>query len=307
MTDALTIESIPVDHELIATPDHLPTAIDPLSGFLPVNWDDVERNAELISTCPGLATEFSDPKNCRFVAYQAQRWGTDPVMTAIKTYFTPRKGGGLVVGYEAQLIHALIEGDPHVLAPLDFRFGYADPAKKVAAMRFCEVSGIIHGSAKPKVVKSPTFSQIKIKNSPLWFSDLDQQFSYYTSRAWARRHRPSRILGIYAREEMETFRDVEALPKPSMWEEDGDADFGDAIPPEVTAEPEGPSGLEEARTWAAEQQAAILTTKDAKAATDAWNAMTAHELGRKLVAYEPAVMNAIKASVSKHVAGLKAT
>jgi hypothetical protein len=49
--------------------------------------------------------------------------------------------------------------------------------------------------------QSPPLGTIKVKNSPLWQADLDQQFHYYGTRAWARRWRSSVILGIYTVEE----------------------------------------------------------------------------------------------------------
>src|ERR1700683_1313052 len=105
--------------------------IDAKTAFLPVPWEMIEEAAELIQTAPGMAPEFKEIENCRFVAYQAARWGTDPVMTAMKTYFTPGKNGRkLNVGYEAQLIHALIQGDPSLVGPLEIEFDYSNPSAK---------------------------------------------------------------------------------------------------------------------------------------------------------------------------------
>ena len=53
-------------------------------------------------------------------------------------------------------------------------------------------------------LESPEIGKIQPKNSPLWKTDPDQQLGYYTIRAWARRHRPDVLLGVYDREEAAT-------------------------------------------------------------------------------------------------------
>lgn len=227
MDGALTIEGYrPNPDNLPALRADTPVLIDPAQHFLPVSWELIERGAELVSTCPGLAPEFSDPKNCRFISYQAARWRMDPVAVASKTYFMPRKAkaqplakpgqpapppepAGLIVGYEAQLVMALINSDPELeKGGLDFLYGYSGD-RPLAGFRFCKAVGWLRGVKTARVVTSPTVSQIKVKNSPLWYSDPDQQLAYYTGRNWARRHRPGRLLGVYAREELEAFRDAD--------------------------------------------------------------------------------------------------
>ena len=149
-----------------------------------IDWERIEREAALIATHPGLAQEFRDPTACRFVAYKAQRWGTDPVATAEKTYFTPRKGGGLNVGYEAQLVHAIVQGDPDLLAPLEITFGYSDPDKRMAQHRFCKVSGRIRGASAAGDLRQSDHR-----------SDQDEEFSPLVerSRSATQLHERSRL------------------------------------------------------------------------------------------------------------------
>lgn len=319
MSDALTIDRVTalVESQGEPYPAFLPRVIDPRTAFLPVPMAMIEEAAELISTCPGLAVQFEDPKNCRFVAYQAARWGADPIAVASKTYFSPRKGGGLLVGYEAQLIMALVNSDPDLVEPLDFQYGYSDANRKTANFRFCKAIGFLRGIARPRTVTSPTVGQIKVKNSPLWFSDVDQQLAYYTGRTWARRHRPHRLLGIYAPDELQSLAATDDdAPRRPLFEEDG-ADFGDGIPfvegdgddskgggrrgddrPPAGDDQHQPKGLEEARAWASAEQTRILAMDFPPDIEAAWNAMVKHEMARRLVAYEPATMNAIKATIA---------
>jgi hypothetical protein len=50
---------------------------------------------------------------------------------------------------------------------------------------------------------SPKLKDISPKRSPLWQTDPDQQLGYYARRSWARRHKPSILLGMH---------DVDELP-----------------------------------------------------------------------------------------------
>lgn len=262
---------VPVDAPPMAV-----TIIDPATAFLPVPWAMIEEAAALISSCPGLAAPFSEPNNCRFVAYQAARWGMDPIAVATKTFFTGA-GDKMRVGYEAQLIHALIESDPDMVEPLDFQFGYSDPAKKLAGFRYCKVTGIIRSATKPRSITTPTVAQIKVKNSPLWFSDPDQQLSYYGARAWARRFKPGRILGIYSRDEMDNMRNVSDGPPRVLFEEDepafdgiqptdadlkqsdskGGAEHDDRDGPPATGNNQ-PAGLADDRAWVEAERKRII-------------------------------------------------
>jgi hypothetical protein len=76
---------------------------------------------------------------------------------------------------------------------------------------------------------------------------------------------------------------------------------------ELTAPPiqdQEPAGIAEAREWAAAEQVKILAMDFPPDIDAAWKAMTEHELGRRLIAYEPVVMTAIKAAVKAHKAAL---
>ena len=56
---------------------------------------------------------------------------------------------------------------------------------------------------RPGHYKSPEISKITPKNSPLWKSDPDLQFSYYSGRALCRKHFPHVLLGVYDVDELE--------------------------------------------------------------------------------------------------------
>lgn len=138
-----------------------------------------------------------NPGACLAVCVQALEWHMSPFSVAQKSYEVNDR-----IAYEAQLIVAVI----NARAPLKERLRY-DYDGEGTDMR-CTVSGLIEGEAKPLVYISPKIKDIKVKNSPLWTSDPQQQLAFYSGRAWARRHCPETILGIYADDEM---RDAEPL------------------------------------------------------------------------------------------------
>lgn len=322
MSETMTVDT--GSHELVvAEPRHLVLA----DAGAAIDWERLELEARLIASHPGLAQEFKDPVACRFVAYKAQRWGTDPVATAEKTYFTPRKDGGLNVGYEAQLVHAIVQGDPDLLAPLEITFGYSDPAKRVAQLRFCKVSGRIRGAPLPAIYISPTIGQIKTKNSPLWWSDPDQQLSYMSVRAWARRHRPGRLLGIYSRDEIETM--AERKPRLVLFEEEdtADADFADAVPPGTDAATEAtsdapdngvgrapppdsagndPPDLADLRAWGEAERVRLIALTDPAEVGKGGAAMEQDKRWRRLKAYSQAYTQRIVRSLKSRIDELEA-
>ena len=93
------------------------------------------------------------------------------------------------------------------------------------------------------IYSSPRVGQITPKNSPLWKSDPDQQLCYYSIRAWARRHMPGVLLGIYAVEELQQIvvKDV-TPPPPNVFGDDAHID--DLPEAELVSEEEAfePSG-----------------------------------------------------------------
>ncbi len=146
----------------------------------------------------------ADEGACVAVAYIAALHGTDPIMTASKAF--PVNGR---LAFEAQYLSALVR--QHIDEPFDITF------HGTGAQRFARVVGKVKGKALD--YQSPQLGQIKVRNSPLWAVDPDQQLgAYYSVRAWARRHMPDVLLGIYAVEELQniSIRDVTPLPPANL-------------------------------------------------------------------------------------------
>ncbi len=138
-----------------------------------------------------------NPGSCLAVALQAFRCGGDPFAWANKAYIVNDQ-----LSYEAQLIHSLVNSSSVLQRRL--RPVYEGEGQS----RRCRIVGWIKGETEPLEYESPTIGSITVKNSPLWKSDPDQQLFYFSSRAWARRHVPEILLGIYAPEELGEIVDV---------------------------------------------------------------------------------------------------
>ena len=138
------------------------------------------------------------PGACLAVCIQASSWQMSPFAVANKSYVVNDR-----MAYEAQIIAAVIL----MRAPIIGRLKYA--YKGEGATRQCTCTAKLDDGDEVDY-QSPMIKDIKVKNSPLWQSDPDQQLAYYSARALARRHFPDVILGVYTPEEMaeETMREV---------------------------------------------------------------------------------------------------
>lgn len=168
-------------------------------SVVPRNMGEMMEFAKMMATGGFVirAAFRGNPGACLAVAMQALRWGADPIALCNKAYVVKNKAGEDQVSYEAQAIHAAVNESPKLSRRLRPAYEGAGPSRK------CKIVGWLVGEDEPFEYESPPVSQINPKNSPLWVSDPDQQLFYYSTRAWARRHLPEVLLGVYARDEME--------------------------------------------------------------------------------------------------------
>lgn len=140
-----------------------------------------------------------NPGACMAVALQAFEWNLSPFAVANKSYSVNDR-----IAYEAQLIAAVVNTRSGIQGRLKYKY------EGEGAKLRCTVTGILDGEECS--YRSPLFADITPKNSPLWKSDPEQQLGYYSARAWARRHVPEVILGVYDREEAEVMEAVDVTP-----------------------------------------------------------------------------------------------
>lgn len=167
---------------------------DSVGGVMFTSMAEVMEFAKLLSLAGTAVPKHlrGNPGGCLAITIQALEWRMSPIAVANKSYEVNDR-----IAYESQLIHAVIEAR----APLKQRLRAVYSGDGVE--RACKVSGHLKGEVDPLEYDSPPISKIKVKNSPLWTADPDQQLWYYAVRAWARKYCPDVLLGIYSADELE--------------------------------------------------------------------------------------------------------
>jgi hypothetical protein len=172
--------------------------------------------------------------DCMAVVMQAAQWGMNPHAVAQKTHMT--QGGQL--GYEAQLVNAVVTSRAPVLGRFEFEFigdwdrilgkviektgnsggkYYApDWNKTDEAGLGVIVKNTLRGEMQPREVKI-MLTQCYPRFSTQWATDPQQQITYVAVKKWARRYTPDVILGVYTPDELDdqTPTEREINPRPA--------------------------------------------------------------------------------------------
>ncbi|WP_198030800.1 RecT family recombinase [Cupriavidus sp. amp6] len=160
--------------------------------------------------------------DCFAVTMQAMQWEMNPFAVAQKTHIS--QSGAL--GYEAQLINAVVIARAPIIARPDYEFigdwnkvlGKVEERKSekggkyyVATYTKADEEGLgvicratIVGEPEPREVKV-MMSQCYPRFSTQWATDPQQQITYVAIRKWARRHAPDVLLGVSTPDELDGF------------------------------------------------------------------------------------------------------
>lgn len=164
------------------------------------------------------------PADCMAIAMQAAQWGMNPYAVAQKTHIVNGQ-----LGYEAQLVNAVVSSSRSIVG----RFKYeaiGDWSKWQYQQKNVTMSGKggstyqkkVHGGINEQglgvrvgaVLAGETevtwddvvyIAPVVNRNSPLWESRPLQQLKYLALKYWARIYAPDVILGVYDKEELESF------------------------------------------------------------------------------------------------------
>jgi len=194
-----------------------------LGGIDPENWGQVMEFAKTMATARHSIPQWlrGSVGDCLAICSRSMRWGMDPYFVAEKTYLMEGKGG-TKIGYESQLIHAVVEA----LAPIKGRLRHEITGE--GDERRCEVWATFKTEDSPHRFKSETLGKrIKdigtndrgnFRGSPLWLTKPDVQLFYDASRDWARINCPDVLAGVYSRDELIDMEPVEVTPKDDLAE-----------------------------------------------------------------------------------------
>lgn len=188
----------------------------------------------------------NNPGACLAVTIQALDWQLHPFQVANKSYSVNDR-----LAFESQLVQAVILARAPIKGRFAVEYSGAGPT------RVCKITATLEDGTGTVDYTSPPFNAIKVKNSPLWTADPDQQLFYYSARALCRRHFPDVLLGIYTPDELPADAPRDVTPRPTLaqrFAKPEDASAGgfsvhhvDAETGEITESPAETAAVEEER------------------------------------------------------------
>lgn len=177
------------------------------------------------------------PADCMAIVMQAMQWGMNPYAVAQKTHLVNG-----VLGYEAQLVNAVIASSNAIKGRFHYRYGgewerctrtqevtrekHGKNGKYNVTERvrgwtdedeiglYVEVGAVLRGETEITWGEPIYLSGVVTRNSPLWVSNPKQQIAYLAVKYWARLYCPEVILGVYSPDEVDQREEREINPAP---------------------------------------------------------------------------------------------
>ena len=184
---------------------------------------DIMMNPEIMDRFERIASvmassKFGVPKHlqgntgdCLAIIMQSAQWQMDPFAVAQKTH---QING--VLGYEAQLVNAVITNRAPITGRLNFEW-YGDWAKingkeDKSWDKGIKVWATLKGETSPREIDISMGQVGSVRNSPLWVSDPRQQLAYLAIKRWSRLYTPDVILGVYTPDEIAEREELDVTP-----------------------------------------------------------------------------------------------
>ncbi|MCU4393356.1 RecT family recombinase [Acinetobacter parvus] len=205
--------------------------------------EKIERFAAKMAKARGTVPAHiaGNEGDCMAIVMQSMQWGMNPFAVAQKTFSI--KG---VLGYEAQLINAVITARAPIKERLQFEWigtpeqwdkvignfeektstkkqdehgnaaKYRVPKWNIADERplGVKVWATLRGEDNPREL-TIMLSQARTRNSTLWVDDPKQQLAYLAVKRWARLYCPDVILGVYSPDELLEREEMDVTPAQS--------------------------------------------------------------------------------------------
>jgi hypothetical protein len=167
----------------------IPAAAGGGSGMIPTDMGAAMRLAEMMSTGRLVPTHLQkSPGDCLMVVELAMRFRMSPFAVAQCTSVI---SGKLML--EGKLVAAAINSSGVLEDRLSYDFAGVNDTREVT------VKGTMRGETSPREM-TVSLKEARTSNA-LWTKQPDQQLVYFATRAWARRHAPEVMLGVYSPEE----------------------------------------------------------------------------------------------------------
>ena len=162
--------------------------------FDPAIIDGMQRMAIMMAEARVTIPKHlqGSPADCLAVILMAAQHKVNPYVVAQKTFLV-----GGVIGYEAQLVQALIANSGAVRGR--FHYEYRGEGQGVE----CRVGAVPAGESSVVWGEWLSAASVTTKNSPLWKTNPRQQLGYLQVKNWARQYVPGAILGVYSADELQ--------------------------------------------------------------------------------------------------------
>lgn len=169
-------------------------AIVPTGGgnsMIPTDMGAAMRLAEMMATGRLVPAHLQkSPGDCLMVVELAMRFRMSPFAVAQCTSVIQGK-----LMLEGKLVSAAINSSGVLDGRLSYDFAGSGDARVIT------VRATMRGETEPREM-SVALKDAQTTN-PLWKKQPDQQLVYFATRAWARRHAPEVMLGVYSPEEFD--------------------------------------------------------------------------------------------------------
>lgn len=171
-------------------------------ALVPATLGEAFRLAELMASAKLVPAALQkSPADCLLVIQQAVRWQMDPFAVAQECSVISGK-----LMHSGKLTLAVINARGNLQRRLSFTYAGEGDNRSIT------ISGLLAGETTARTI------DVKIRDArttnQMWTKQPDQQLAYFGARAWARRHTPELMLGVYAPEEFDMI-DVTPDPLPS--------------------------------------------------------------------------------------------
>ncbi|KHN61400.1 RecT family recombinase [Aeromonas hydrophila] len=182
----------------------------------------IDKMAELMANGSATVPQHlqGNKADCFAICLQAIQWGMNPFPVAQKTHLV-----GGVLGYEAQLVNAVVVNSGVIKGRFDYDFfgpwervigkfkevpnkdqnkkPYRVPDWSFADEKDCGVTVTATLADGKKCEVKLLLQQARTRNSTLWADDPKQQLAYLGVKRWTRLYTPDVILGVYSVDELE--------------------------------------------------------------------------------------------------------
>lgn len=161
------------------------------SMLAPSSMEQAIKLAEMMANANLVPTHLQKkPADCLLVIEQASRWKMSPFAVAQCTSVIQGK-----LMYEGKLVAAVVNANGNLIERLSFDYSGEGENRTV------KVSGRFANEKEARAIEV-TLKNVKTANT-MWQKQPDQQLMYSGTRAWARRHAPELMLGVYSPEEFD--------------------------------------------------------------------------------------------------------